>query len=229
MLNIVSFPAYAKVREFPEKIKEGFMKSLDILFFVLIPVVILLQITGAKLVHIFLGDIWAGITPILKSFSIFFLLNSVADLTYILFNALGLPKKRLQLDFIKIICTLAFMILFTGPYGILGAAIALIIGLLPSLFLSLHELTRATSITYRHIFDTLWVPVLLSSILAVPTIIWRNEIAGLPIPLMICLVIIAALVYCSGTALLGIYGNVGPYGTIQVIMQHVFVKKNKTQ
>lgn len=229
MLNIVSFPAYAKVREFPEKIKEGFMKSLDILFFVLIPVVILLQITGAKLVHIFLGDIWAGITPILKSFSIFFLLNSVVDLTYILFNALGLPKKRLKLDFIKIICTLAFMILFTGPYGILGAAIALIIGLLPSLFLSLQELTRTTTITYRNIFGTLWVPILLSTTLAIPTIIWRNEIAGLPIPLMIFLVVIAAIVYCSGTALLGIYWNVGPYNTIRVIIQHVFVRKNKIE
>lgn len=224
MLNIISFPAYSKLKESPEKIREGFVKSLDILFFVLIPVNVLLQFSGAKLVHIFLGDQWAAITPILQAMSIFYLFNSLGDLMYVLFNAIGKPKLRLELDTIKIFFTLILIIYLTNHLGIFGTALALIFGLLPSLLLSLRRLTQVTAVTIKDVIGSVWVPFCLSLLLSLPALLWREQIIQLPIIVMISLVVITGLAYISLTWILGKHLNAGPYKTLRLILQHILPK-----
>jgi O-antigen/teichoic acid export membrane protein len=183
-----------------------------------------LQFSGAKLVHIFLGDQWAAITPILQAMSIFYLFNSLGDLMYVLFNAIGKPKLRLELDTIKIFFTLILIIYLTNHLGIFGTALALIFGLLPSLLLSLRRLTQVTAVTIKDVIGSVWVPFCLSLLLSLPALLWREQIIQLPIIVMISLVVITGLAYISLTWILGKHLNAGPYKTLRLILQHILPK-----
>src|SRR3989338_821744 len=125
IMNAVSFSAYSRIKDSKEKINDGFKKSLDVLFFFVVPVGFLLLIAGGKLIIIFLGEKWIAMTHTMQIMFFYFTLNLIIEILYSLFNGIGHPQKKVKMDVIKIVLTVALIIPLTKTYGIEGAAFAL--------------------------------------------------------------------------------------------------------
>lgn len=221
MIRMISFPAYTQIQTNKEKLKDGWRKSLQVIFFFLVPVTILILFAGGKIILILLGQNWLGMTNALRVLLVFFFLGTVNDVAQPLFNAIGQPDKQVKFDLVKIILTLSLIIPLTLNFGIVGTAVALLLGVIPVVILNLHYLVRLTDGRYRDILHTILVPLLISLVLLLPATLYKQPILNLATPALIALLALAGLLYLILIYLVGASWNQGPYKTLRVILSHV--------
>lgn len=218
ILNLVGFAAYAKIKDSPEKIRDGFLKSLDILFFFLVPVTTLIMFAGGKLILIFLGDKWLPMTNTFRILLLFYLVSSIIDLGCVLLGALGFPDKKVKFDLIKMPLTIFLIIYLTITYGIVGAAGALFLGTLPIIILVVHQLVKLTRLSYTDMFSTLWVPLALSLVLVIPAFVFRDYLLHWSTIKLLLITPLPIIGYLVGIWAIGYYRGRGPWSTIRTIL-----------
>lgn len=109
-------------------IREGFYKSFDLAITIAIPFAVVIWLCGTELVHLLLGEAWAGITPLLKTLVIVSALNtSIQSITGMVLNAMGKPKRQFQLSALSLASTIVFLPTLVVSYGISGAALSLLV------------------------------------------------------------------------------------------------------
>lgn len=217
ILSLVAFPAFARIKESPEKVREGLKKSLDLLFVVTAPTIVLLIAAGGKLVLILLGQPWLPITNALRVFVVYFTISNLIDVSHKALSGLGYPDKKVKFDSIKIPLSIALIIFATPRFGITGTAGALLIGLLPILFLSLHALASNTELTYRNIAIRIGFPLSVALLLLAPLILWKEAILRSPLLVLGILTLFYLLLYVLIIIFVGKKWGYGPYNTILLI------------
>lgn len=221
IITPISFPAYAKIKNSQEKIKEGFSKSLHLVFFFLVPVIILMIAGGGKIILILLGEQWLPMTNTLRIFLLYHLFSTVMEIIYALLNGIGYPKTKTKLELIKITLTTIGLFYLTSRYNIVGASLALLLGITPVLMLGMHYLKRLTSITLRDMSATISVPLITSLFFLFPTILFKEKILQLSSISLILLVILTSLLYILIIFIFGKKTKFGPYNTLKLIYKHV--------
>lgn len=221
IIGPVSFPAYAKIRDAPEKIREGFSKSLHLIFFFLIPVITLMIVGGGKIILIFLGTQWLPMTNPLRIFLLYYLISIVVDIVNALLNGTEHPDVVTKLELIKITVTTVSLFYLTGRHNIVGAASALLIGVIPVFFISIHYLKKLTSITLHDMLATINIPLITSLVLLLPTILFKEKILHLTTVTLILLTIIIGLLYILLIYIVGKKTKSGPYNTLKLIFKHI--------
>ncbi len=219
VITMISLPAYAKIKESKEKIVEGLKKSLDLLFVSIIPVIVVMIVGGGKIVEVLLGDQWIPMTNPLRIFLVFFTLSALVDIAHKLFNGIGFPDKKVKLDTVKIVVTVLLLLILTPKYGIVGAASAITIGLLPSFALSVWYLIKITGISLWSISVRILSPLALSLLVLSPAIIWKDTVLTYSNLLLLLLIALGGIVYAGIIWLVGIKFQKGPYNTIKLILK----------
>lgn len=220
VISLVSFSAYAKIKNEPDKVRDGFIKSLDIIFFFLIPITILILYAGGTLILILLGPTWLPMTQALRILLIFYLVGSFNDMSNTLINALGYPQKEVLYNSVKIIVTIILLLPLTLWAGISGAALAVLAGALPTLVLNILAVKRYTRLTLRMLTSPGFVPLLSSLLVAAPFMIAKEFFLSLPPMWLLFSGGVAALLYGGQTILWGALFNKGPFKTVQTIIKH---------
>lgn len=126
LIGTVGFPALSKVQDKLEKVQEGFLKSLDVLFLVAVPAGLLLALQGGVIVTFILGDRWIALTLILKLFALGNIILAVNSIFQTVFASLGRPNINLALHGLQLILTVPFSWLGYYLYGSTGLAVAVI-------------------------------------------------------------------------------------------------------
>lgn len=220
VITTVSFPAYARIKNAPEKVRDGFIKSLDVIFFFLIPITTLILYAGGILVTLVLGKIWLPMTNPLRLLLLFYLFNSINDLSNTLVNALGHPEKEVHYNLIKTVVTLTLLIPLTMRAGISGAALALLLGTLPTLAFNISAIVRFTGLHLGAIVSTALVPLLSSAVIVIPLMLAKETFLIMPVWGLVLTTGIAGLLYGGQVILWGALFKRGPYKTLHLIIQH---------
>ena len=225
-ITMVSFVAYAKLKDEPEKIRDGLRKTFDVIFAFMIPAVALILIGGGKIILVFMGEAWLPMLGALRVFIIYFVLQSIVEISYRLFAGIGFPDKKVKLDTVKLLLTIGLLLFLTPRYVATGSALALLLGIVPTYVLSTHSLVRLTIATYADIYSRLIVPLLVTITLSIPVIILKPAIVALP-PLLILLIASGiGSIYYSILYLLWRYAKLGPYPTAQLIIWYLRQKRD---
>ena len=221
VITMVSFSAYAKIKDTTEKVQDGLLKSFDLLYAVVIPVVFLVMAAGGKLILIFLGEAWLPMTNAFRVLLIFFVVHTIIDMAYALFNGIGHPDKKVKYETVKIPLTIILIYLLTARYGIDGAALAMLLGAVPILLISLRDLKRLTRTDYATMLAPIGIPLLLSALLFAPVVVFKDAILARGTVLVIFLSLALGLAYVVLIYLIGRRWNMGPYKTLALIWQHI--------
>lgn len=221
VITTVSFPAYAKLKDDADKVRDGLRKSFDLLFAVVIPIAWLVAAAGGKLILIFLGTAWLPMTAAFRILLFFFILHTVIDLSYALFNGLGRPDKKVKYEIIKIPLTLILIYGLTVRFGIEGASAAMILGAAPFLLIALRDLKRLAGLSYRALLSAVLIPLTVSGLLALPLIAFKNSILNLGGLFFIGLMAALGLAYLAALYLLDRRWQVGPYQTLKLVWSYI--------
>ena len=123
----IGFSAFAKVQGEFDKVRLGFMKSLDIVTLVSVPMSLLFALEGGALVETVLGEKWLLLVIPLKIIAFGYIFWSVTNLVKPLFNAIGKPTIVFRLSLLQLIITPVLVYYGVTTFGLKGAAVAVVV------------------------------------------------------------------------------------------------------
>lgn len=124
----VNLPIYVKISGDKQRLKKAFLKSTFAISFVALVLGLGLYLFGEFIVLTLLGSQWAPIVPLVKILSIFGIIQAISNSAHTLLLALERQKYVTGITLVNILGLGLTIIPLTRQYGLLGAAIAPLIG-----------------------------------------------------------------------------------------------------
>ncbi len=131
VISQVSFPAYSKLQSNLPKLREAYLKILQLTAFISFPIAGLIFILAPEFTQIFLGDKWMPMVPAMQVLAFFGAVRSIVATSGSLFQGAGHPKFIYKASWIKLFCLILIIYPLTKILGITGTALAIT---LPSMF-----------------------------------------------------------------------------------------------
>jgi len=128
VINGVFFPSYSKMQNDKPRLARVYLKSLNFVFFLMIPIALGMLVVAPQLVSVLMGPKWLPAIPVLQIYAALILTRPISSNTYPLFMALGLPNYNVRagglLLGIMVPCVLGFVAL---GWNIAGVALGVVI------------------------------------------------------------------------------------------------------
>jgi len=123
VISQVTFPAYSKLQDNIPKLREAYLKVLQITAFLSFPIAGFIFVLAPDFTKIFLGEKWLPMVPAIQVLVFAGLVRSIAATTGPIFNAVGTPKIATRWQVVRLFVIIALIYPFTTKWGIWGASI----------------------------------------------------------------------------------------------------------
>ena len=129
VISQVTFPAYSKLQDNILKLREAYLKVLQVTTFLSFPLAGLIFILAPDFTKIFLGEKWMSMVPAMQVLVFAGLLRSIQATTGAIFYAIGKPKIDTRWQIVRLAIIAALIYPFVTKWGILGASIAVFLSI----------------------------------------------------------------------------------------------------
>jgi len=204
VISNVTFPAYSKLQDNTTKLREGYLKVLRITAFFTIPLSGAIFIFATDFTKVFLGDKWSAMIPAMMVLSLAGLIRSLTAVTGPLYFARGTPHFAVTKQIFKFVVVLGSIFPLVIYWGITGAAISVVLGLLVAMiydivyFKYLSNFQINASRLIRDLF-----PILFGTILFMAAVVVLKKFLCPGILGFILMVTLSVLVYLGTNFLYG--------------------------
>jgi O-antigen/teichoic acid export membrane protein len=127
LLSKVGFAAFARIQDRPEKVQEGFVKSVDLVLISVLPFALLLLLEGGAVISVFLGQQWLVLVVPLKIFSLGNIFYAFSSIVSPILAALGRPEINFKTNVLRTLLMIPLLYLgytWSGMQGLAWAMIA---------------------------------------------------------------------------------------------------------
>ncbi|MBI2030610.1 oligosaccharide flippase family protein [Candidatus Kaiserbacteria bacterium] len=221
-INKVSFSSYLHVRDSLPHISEGISKTFDILFAFGLPYVLVIILTGRRLVLIVLGPNWVDLTPYLKVLVISATLNALSViLASAVFNGIGKPRTQFAISAISTGSILTGFLVLVPLFGIWGAVYATLLGSVIATAATIYFMLIHVPLNWPRIITSLLITII-ACITPIPLAIYLlslpffNTTVG-----YLFLLAVGGTLYAGIIAAAGIILRKGPYDTFVLLAQTI--------
>ena len=166
IITTVAFPAFSKIQDEAEKIREGFFTMISSISFVTFPILAGLCAVAPELVKVFLGDKWVGAIRPIQILCIPGALYSIGTTVGSVFYAKGRPDLEFKCDLISF-AILLFALLIGVRYGIVGVALAVLVCSIIGFFIFFGVLSHLIQTNLLYIFRAISANVVISLLMFV--------------------------------------------------------------
>lgn len=132
VISRVTFPVYSKLQNDIPKLREAYLKVLQITAFLSFPVAGLIFVLAPDFTNIFLGGKWMPMVPAMQVLVFAGLVRSIAATSGYIFYAVGKPKIDTRWQIVRLFVLAALIYPFTNKWGILGASIVVLLSIFVS-------------------------------------------------------------------------------------------------
>jgi len=132
VISQVTFPAYSKLQDNIPKLREAYLKVLQLTAFLSFPIAGLIFVLAPDFTKIFLGEKWMPMVPAMQVLVFAGLVRSIAATTGPIFYAVGKPKIDTQWQIVRLSVLVALIYPFTIKWGIFGASIVVFLSIFVS-------------------------------------------------------------------------------------------------
>ena len=156
----VGYPAYSQLQNNPERFKQAYLKTLQLLTFIGIPMAGGLFVLSRDFVHLFLTDKWLPIVPLMQILCLQAILNFINTPAGIVFPALGIPSINTKISTLGVIILVILVYPLSSRWGVAGVVASLLLSTLITSPIVWHMATKVIKCTFFESFK----PVLISLI-----------------------------------------------------------------
>jgi lipopolysaccharide exporter len=132
VISYVTFPAYSKMQDDLPRLREAYLRVLQLTAFLSFPIAAFIFVLGPDFTSIFLGDKWTPMVPAMQVLVLAGLVRSIAATTGPLFYAIGGPQIETKWQIIRLLTIAVLIYPFTSKWGILGASITIFLSIFVS-------------------------------------------------------------------------------------------------
>lgn len=142
VIGKASFPVFVKINEDLNRLKRAYLLSVSAIFTISICIALILILFPSQIILILLGENWLAAAPVLQVLSILGVLRAVFISVVHPLYAIHKQKIVTYLSLLSVIILLIIIIPFVSLWGIVGAAIAAIIGTIIPLPIAIYLVLR---------------------------------------------------------------------------------------
>jgi len=200
-LQKILFPAYSLVQSEPERFRRGVGMSLLMLSAAVAPLGFGLTATADEVIQLLYGQKWLAAIPLLQALGIAGALRAIFSMCGSLFYAINRADALFKMTLIG--APIRVGVIVAGSYwGTLGIAWAVT---LTQVFGAATGVVafRLCQIPIRDFFDSLWPPIVASTVMLIAVTLLRPHLAELSLAVRLLMLVAAgALVYIAVLGLL---------------------------
>ncbi len=129
VISRVSFPAYSKLQDNIQRLRDAYLKILQTTAFLSIPLTSFIFVLAPDFTRLFLGDKWMPMVPAVRILVLAGLFRALAATSGYMFYAVGKPKIDTKWQIARFSVLTIFVYPFTIIGGILGTSIAVFLSI----------------------------------------------------------------------------------------------------
>ncbi|MBI4722294.1 MAG: lipopolysaccharide biosynthesis protein [Candidatus Stahlbacteria bacterium] len=142
VISRVTFPAYSKLQNDIPKLREGYIKVLQLTAFLSFPLSGGIFILAPDFTKIFLGDKWMPMVPAMQVLTLFGMIRAIGAATAQLFQGVGQPKTLTKMEALALFLLAILIYPLSIRWGILGTALAATLATLIPAMLSFYKAVK---------------------------------------------------------------------------------------
>lgn len=200
VISQVTFPAYSKLQDNIPKLREAYLKTLQLTALLSFPIAGLIFILAPDFTKIFLGEQWMPMVPAMQVLALWGLSRSIAATTGSLFNGIGNPRINTWLQLAKLILIAIFIYPLTMLWDITGTALAVAAA---ALFIDPICVYLVAKILHCKVWDTVKT-ILLPAISTVIMLLCMTVLNKLTLGITTLAIFLGYVVFGCGTYMLAI-------------------------
>ena len=205
VISQVTFPAYAKIQDDVPRIREAYLRVLQLTAFLSFPVAGLIFVLAPDFTRIFLGEKWMPMVPAMQVLACAGLARSIAATTGPLFYGRGIPKEDTTWQMIRLLVMALLIYPCTIQWGIVGTSLVVLASILLSTIGFSYKAITITGCTLRSFGKAVLFPMLNGMIVVVVMLLLKNSIALPDMLSFLTLMGTGVIVYLGLTYLFGRY------------------------
>lgn len=129
VISQVTFPAYSKLQDDLPKLREAYLKVLQVTAFLSFPAAGLIFVLAPDFTQIFLGEKWLPMVPAMQILVLAGLVRSIAATTGHVFYAVKRVRIDTILQLVRFVILALLIYPFTVKWGLLGASIVVLLSI----------------------------------------------------------------------------------------------------
>ena len=132
VISQVTFPAYSKLQGDIPRLREAYLKVLQLTAFLSFPIAGLIFVLAPDFTTIFLGEKWMPMVPAMQVLVFAGLVRSIAATAGPIFHSVGKPKIDTKLQVIRLSVLALLIYPFTNKWGITGTSFVVFLSIFVS-------------------------------------------------------------------------------------------------
>ena len=160
LIATVTFPAYSKLQDNLSKLKEAFLKVLQLTAFLSIPIAGGIFILAPDFTKIFLGVKWMPMVPAMQVLALYGMLRAIGATTGVIFMAVGKPEIRTKIQSAQLVLLAILIYPLTIRWGILGASMAVTAYALIFNFVAVYKVLNIVNSDFKKPIKMIMLPLI---------------------------------------------------------------------
>jgi lipopolysaccharide exporter len=158
VISQVTFPAYSKLQDDLPRLRQAYLKVLQITAFLSFPIAGLIFVLAKDFTEIFLGEKWMPVVPAMQALCIFGVLRGVGGTLGPVLPAVGKPKIQTRASAVQLLILAVIIYPLTKSWGIVGTSLSIIFPMIVSVALLFWEVKAILGLKYRSILKSVVLP-----------------------------------------------------------------------
>ena len=130
VISQVTFPAYSKLQDNIPKLREAYLKVLQITAFLSFPIAGLIFVLAPDFTKIFLGEKWMPMVPAMQVLAFFGAIRAIGATLGPVYSAKCRPDYPTKLNFMRLVLIVILIYPLTIRFGIFGTALTVLLATL---------------------------------------------------------------------------------------------------
>lgn len=219
LTNKVGFSALAKVQDDKEKLRDGFLKMLDLNLLISTPFVLVLLFEAHRLVPLLLGPQWIEMVPSLRLLALALSINALVHIVTPILKGVGKFNLRFHAVLIQLISSAILLFIFVPLFGLIGAAYAVIISFALVLLYSLIRLVPLIKLKLQSALPSLLVVLTSAALPIALTAPFYDKLQSIHGALYLVILTLLGALYLLFVLLIGHLTKQGPYKTLRQVFK----------
>lgn len=172
----VGYPAYSQLQVNPTRFKNAYLKTLQLLTFIGIPMAGGLFVLSRDFVHLFLTDKWLPIVPLIQILCLQAIFNFINTPAGIAFQASGKPAINTKISMLGIIILVIIVYPLSSRWGITGAVSSLFLSVMLPSPIVWYMAIRITKCSFTKFIKAVLFPLINTGVMVSVILVIKNLI-----------------------------------------------------
>ena len=221
----VGYPAFSQLQDDPNRFKQAYLKTLQLLTFIGIPMAGGLFVLSRDFVHLFLTDKWLPIVPLMQILILQAGLGIINTPASVAFQAYGRPSINTRISYLGVIIFAAIVYPFSLKWGASGAVVSLLLSyLIPSPY-GWYMVFKVIGCSFFEFLKPILIPIINTCIMAIIIIQIKGKfLAQVQFAEFLGLIFVGILIYGIMTFIFEKFTN---YGIYEILTERIVSMRSK--